>query len=736
MVQYQADVFRLDLVDFTNYDVDFYTSIQETLKKIGEQFFTWSQAHWGVQMANFLSSDPGDIRMDHTWEPVRGLGKGGFGLVGLWERRGARAGTVEDSVAIKEMRAAPPDITPLRRNRYLAREAVIMQQLNDVERQDNYQYRDILRLRSFKYFPNSSKWRFYLEFAPYGDFFRLVYGYKAWQTHFPEEFLWHVFNSFARAAVKMQEGPFTDVETGKPTKWSVIHFDIKTDNIYMASPDKNELFSNYPSIKVADFGLADLVGEVDDDNNPYNLRERGTPEFRPPVSIFTNFTRYRSITDITHQEQTCFTAHWQQRPYGVQLNLGQGLAPTHYVEMEKAMRDPGYKFSSAHNVWGFGKVMHDMMTLEYPGKLDEQMNFTTTEHRYYHDYNQHAIPEMTTAKNPEYSSSLRELIRECVHIDMARRPTPKQLLARTQSGLADAASHASQEAGPLKGPRVYYMGNEINHMPLGDANQPMSRGAWRSVRDEVFTVPHWQPLLSARWASQVINRELVNQPIQEGGPQLPLRNPRFYRATVRPDRAEDNPTRVKWSVQTSGRGPERNKDGKDGGYGGGKEQPKPPELLEEQRRAQQEALNRLVEALVGFATPPARPSGGNGDESPAGEGHASPPPPPQRVKLNPPKPPPKSPLRPQPSPLSRQPSNSTTRPPPKSPLRPQPSPLSRQPTRSLPDLPPDPPAGHQPIPPPRQTQKRKRNMGLSAGRGVEEPEGHVVKGHNLKKRRR
>lgn len=284
-----ADAFVLDLNNVDVSDIDFYASIQSTLKWVGEEFSTLAQVLWGKEAANFLDSTPGNDQMDLSWRPVRVLGKGGFGIVGLWQKTNSQDET-EDEIAIKEMERPLHGDYHLDRNPSLAREAVVMKQLNDAEKRRGYSINNILRLRSFKFFPPSRRWRFYLEFAPYGDLNKLLYSYRAWNSYLPEEFLWHVFHSLANAATTMEQGPFTHLESEEAIDWSVTHLDIKPDNIYMAKPDQAELFANYPTIKVGDFGLAELTGE-DDEGNPTLYRRKGTEGYQPPVCIWAFWIR-------------------------------------------------------------------------------------------------------------------------------------------------------------------------------------------------------------------------------------------------------------------------------------------------------------------------------------------------------------------------------------------------------------------------------------------------------------
>ncbi len=275
--------FHLDLQNFEVRDVDFYGSIQERLERYGEEWSTFAQAVWGKPFSNFLDSTPANERMDDSWQPVRALGKGGFGMVGLWEKR-SRKGNIMDSIAIKEMRRDLNRDSHLQRDPTLAREAVMMHQLNAAEQGRGWQTRNnILRLRSFKFFPAMNKWRFYLEFAEHGDFYKLMSSYRVWDTYLPEEFLWHTFHSLAKVALVMEQGPFIHPESLEPNNGPVLHLDIKPENIFMGKPDKKALFAKYPTIKVADFGLSEMTDE-DDPDNPM-LYRKGTLDHMAPVSI-------------------------------------------------------------------------------------------------------------------------------------------------------------------------------------------------------------------------------------------------------------------------------------------------------------------------------------------------------------------------------------------------------------------------------------------------------------------
>jgi serine/threonine protein kinase len=53
--------------------------------------------------------------------------------------------------------------------------------------------------------------------------------------------------------------------------------------VMLGYKDENAALRDYPVIKLADFGLAELT-EPDDERNPTRFYDRGTALFMPPVS--------------------------------------------------------------------------------------------------------------------------------------------------------------------------------------------------------------------------------------------------------------------------------------------------------------------------------------------------------------------------------------------------------------------------------------------------------------------
>lgn len=88
------------------------------------------------------------------------------------------------------------------------------------------------------------------------------------------------------------EGPWTEFVTGQPynPNWVMLHLDIKHNNILLSEPATKvqdggtDPTSDYPGIKLGDFGLAVITGS-NDPRNPRELWGVGTVGYMPPVSL-------------------------------------------------------------------------------------------------------------------------------------------------------------------------------------------------------------------------------------------------------------------------------------------------------------------------------------------------------------------------------------------------------------------------------------------------------------------
>ena len=148
--------------------------------------------------------------LDKEWGPVRLLGQGGFGLVGLWEKRDINNKTV-DRVAIKHAEVLKDKGLYLGDSPPLLKEAVVHHDLN-TKNADAFPW-----LRRYKYhrgqnllstrFRVPHAQRMYLEFCEHGDLDTLRSRYRLWDQHLPELFIWRVFHQLAMAGDALREQP-------------------------------------------------------------------------------------------------------------------------------------------------------------------------------------------------------------------------------------------------------------------------------------------------------------------------------------------------------------------------------------------------------------------------------------------------------------------------------------------------------------------------------------------------
>lgn len=187
-------------------------------------------------------------------------------------------------------------------------------------------------------------------------------------------------------------------------------------------------------------------------------------------------------------------------------------------------RNPGYKFRSAHNIWVIGKIMWELLTLKTDVDLNKEI-YLMTEELYYGEMQEEAIREIQTNRKPDFSSDLRQLIRECLRIDPNRRPSPRDLYEVTKRQLRDRANEVrDDDTGLKKGRRVFYMGNEINDMPVGspaDISYPYV--LFEQARDQRFIDPELSSLRKGRWEPPMPGSP-EERPIVKGGrKKRPLR---------------------------------------------------------------------------------------------------------------------------------------------------------------------------------------------------------------------
>jgi hypothetical protein len=178
-----------------------------------------------------------------------------------------------------------------------------------------------------------------------------------------------------------------------------------------------------------------------------------------------------------------------------------------FREMETSMRHPDYFFDSSHSTWVIGKIMWEMMTLRDSQALNDEINHLTEE-AYWGRMQEEAVDEIQTTRIPEYSETLRALVRRCLRLSPTLRPAPADLHEETQRELRNQAQDVGVEMdGSTLGSRVYYMGNKINDMPVGcnglyDQSIRLREEEYLHGLQYRCMDPELEPLRKGRWEPQ------------------------------------------------------------------------------------------------------------------------------------------------------------------------------------------------------------------------------------------
>ena len=189
-----------------------------------------------------------------------------------------------------------------------------------IHRDINTQHPDVSpHLRGYKFIqdsgPGSGRYRFYLEYCPYGSIDHLIRLYRCWDTFLPETFIWHVFYHLANACEALRDCPLAD---SVYLKWGEIrggpfhdvredlyclHMDMKPGNFLLGYPHQGE---EYPSALLNDYGTSvytdPLLGKGPY-HNPEDLWWRGTHLYKPTVSNVLPRLPHQNLLSLMHIEE-------------------------------------------------------------------------------------------------------------------------------------------------------------------------------------------------------------------------------------------------------------------------------------------------------------------------------------------------------------------------------------------------------------------------------------------------
>ncbi|KAI1622081.1 kinase-like domain-containing protein [Exophiala viscosa] len=429
-----------------------------------------------------------DYDEDAIWGPVRILGAGSYGQVGLWQKRNDLNQPI-DELALKENAynpnaLLPSEVSPIMKLR-MPKEALIQHDINDKDD------RAAPFLRRYKFISESAdheqgRYRHYLEFCPHDSLQSLSALYRAWDTYLPEVFLWYVFHRLAISCQALHETPpldslawSTELDGLARRNGYCLHLDMKPGNVLLDYAPEDPQDHDFPGPKLSDYGMS-VYTCSDDQSNPIRYFWRATRVYAPP-------------------EQQSYGAHWTLPPTGAAKRThDEQRRRRDFKQAKAAQRDDNREdeaditFDTSTNIYGVGATMYTLLTLRRPERLQETR--AKTIQKFVRNGN-HQISGVRTKTPGIYSSRLRSFLSRCIDPNPDARPTQLELLDATRRGLRLAerrlrkkntwnvaqASNAQLIAAVMAGAppndpdvpthseKLYFKGHEINDMPLGDA---------------------------------------------------------------------------------------------------------------------------------------------------------------------------------------------------------------------------------------------------------------------------
>ncbi|KAF8856745.1 kinase-like protein [Acephala macrosclerotiorum] len=353
---------------------------------------------------SFVLDNSTKDRKRQAWLEI--LGAGSFGIAGLWtfEDTAVNKGPAIKNVVVKQSGASPMDVKAMRG------EAEIMKLFANRDTRHIVKiYREfVAEMVNGQVDPIGNGRgtyiaRIFIEYCEGGDFrsfLRMLRGKFTAQIPIPEELIWHIFKCFVLGLVIMENGN----ELLQGPKWSteVVHFDIKPENVLVASNDNEH--TKTPVIKIADFGVSRVIPIPQ--SIEWMAQQLGTPHYKAP-EYYQSEKKYPAIYNASPNEEDDYN-------------------PT------SETFDPTLKFGAHTNVWAVGKVMWNLINRSHSFAKDApEYHFQTA-----------GTPTKAIGTQGEailkapYSATLRRTVMHCLAVEWQQRPKPRELLAIINGMLA------------------------------------------------------------------------------------------------------------------------------------------------------------------------------------------------------------------------------------------------------------------------------------------------------------
>ncbi|CAG8951817.1 hypothetical protein HYFRA_00005621 [Hymenoscyphus fraxineus] len=438
------------------------------------------------------------LQSDATWKESLGpewygrkigvvLGRGGYGVVGLWQYNGPGNPAVTQ-VAVKSTIIEYFD----RKNPKWLREGTILKMAQAAKSPH------IIRL-----FGNQSRdraagdiysdvIRLFMEFCPGGDLHNLYE--ERWaarkrgvlpEVPLLEADLWCIFHCLALGVGALDRGT-EDLTSRAPLSWDrnhhIVHYDLKPENVFFSNRDKDH--TRVPLVKIADFGLARLE-----------------PRRR----------RSSSLKRIGRQ------------PRGGTVYYRPPEANNDWFKLRRPRKGP------YTNVYQIGAIMHNLVARRDSDQFFIPINtWRNTLRGLFKSGETQGVRMDNNDVKGYYSKALRELIMDCMNKEPLNRPSTEELQRRTLQGREVAAESArmkrpSNDQNDINWDEVAFITNQFPEPPAIQGRQfaprpppvPTEPSSRNPAQDMVVTVNG--PDEEAQTASDESGEALGLGLVREGG---------------------------------------------------------------------------------------------------------------------------------------------------------------------------------------------------------------------------
>ncbi|KAL9000179.1 MAG: hypothetical protein Q9169_001081 [Polycauliona sp. 2 TL-2023] len=379
----------------------------------------WDIEKWGHSLTKFVRSPFGpEGFLGGGWQGVKPLGRGGFAMAALWERRNEDAGTI-DKMVIKQIgkRKVKTKGPFAKVEAWDSRCPLEVDLMRAMKNKPN-----VIQIRGYRRYLEKEVHRIYMDYCSSGDLYGLIAEYRARRQYMPEAFICHVFLHLARACKSLTEPTFrtTDSEKNqKSGKDEIVHRDIKPRNVFLGDLDNGQDQTGipYPEVRLGDLGGGFFTRE-DDDESPTRRWGGGTEGYKSLE--MENWDRY-DLWDV-----------FEDYPH---VERGQRRFNRHDGNLN--LRDFPTKMLSWTNIWGVGAVMFDIMTLK-PVKNYLWQTRHPNDDEDDEDYDGE-IEEANVRdgiRNTPYSRPLHNLVQNCLSDIADYRPTAAALISTLETFIA------------------------------------------------------------------------------------------------------------------------------------------------------------------------------------------------------------------------------------------------------------------------------------------------------------